>query len=206
MKGPKQNRRTNGKLAKIPMPLFSGETMDDYEHELGRWLHHRQPSVLSLRFKPLKERLYRHQFANQRVLNRTASVSAKELHTQETRPQSLLPKAKSDVQEANEPTGSRDQAKHNATKATSSTELAAKTSLSQKIPEIKAAERTSHQSSCALSQTRTNKSDQVPNVSHHSPNTPTLVPPARCQKDIQDKPRQRRQSQKRKTLCMHRMQ
>ncbi|EEY68440.1 uncharacterized protein PITG_04896 [Phytophthora infestans T30-4] len=141
MKGPKQNRRTNGKLAKIPMPLFSGETMDDYEHELGRWLHHRQPSVLSLRFKPLKERLYRHQFANQRVLNRTASVSAKELHTQETRPQSLLPKAKSDVQEANEPTGSRDQAKHNATKATSSTELAAKTSLSQKIPEIKAAER-----------------------------------------------------------------
>ncbi|POM62919.1 hypothetical protein PHPALM_27867 [Phytophthora palmivora] len=73
MKGPKQNRRKDGKLAKIPVPLFPGETMDDYEQEFGRWLHHRQTSVLSLRYKPLKERVYRHQFAQQRVMEKTRS-------------------------------------------------------------------------------------------------------------------------------------
>ncbi|POM62402.1 hypothetical protein PHPALM_28449 [Phytophthora palmivora] len=73
MKGPKQNRRKDGKLAKIPVPLFPGETMDDYEQEFGRWLHHRQTSVLSLRYKPLKERVYRHQFAQQRVMKKTRS-------------------------------------------------------------------------------------------------------------------------------------
>ncbi|OWZ14331.1 hypothetical protein PHMEG_00012211 [Phytophthora megakarya] len=78
MKEPKLKRK-DGKLAKIPVPLFTGETMNDYEQEFGRWLHGRQTSVLSLRYTPLKERVYRHQFAQQRSMKNT--------NTEQYRPQ-----------------------------------------------------------------------------------------------------------------------
>lgn len=51
--------------------------MDDYEQAFGRWLHQRQTSVLSLRLKPLKERVYRHQFAQQRVMRKPTSATPK---------------------------------------------------------------------------------------------------------------------------------
>ncbi|KAG1693644.1 hypothetical protein DVH05_023047 [Phytophthora capsici] len=66
----KPKERTNGQLNKIPMPLFPGETVNDYDREFGRWLHQRQTSLISLQNLPLKERVYRHQFARQRVMTR----------------------------------------------------------------------------------------------------------------------------------------
>ncbi|ETL85563.1 hypothetical protein L917_14908 [Phytophthora nicotianae] len=170
MKGPKLNRRSNGKLVKIPVPLFPGETMDDYEQEFGRWLHHRQTSVLSLRYKPLKERVYRHQFAYQRALKRTNSSKHPQL---EARSQSTISKAKDNVHDANEPPGSRDEAKQHLSKS-----LPPKNLLLPKNPqEDKAVERTSHHS-----RARTNKADQAqcasrisdtntPKVATQSPNT-----------------------------------
>ncbi|KAL3660115.1 hypothetical protein V7S43_015036 [Phytophthora oleae] len=79
IKGPKKTR-ANGKLNKIPMPLFPGETVNDYDQDFGRWLHQRQTSVASLQSKPLKERVYRHQFARQRVMKRMTVPSSKYPH------------------------------------------------------------------------------------------------------------------------------
>ncbi|KAG7381922.1 hypothetical protein PHYPSEUDO_005449 [Phytophthora pseudosyringae] len=56
MKGPKQSHRANGKLVKIPVPLFPGETMDDYEQDFGRWLHYRQTGLLAVMRQQLTQR------------------------------------------------------------------------------------------------------------------------------------------------------
>ncbi|KAG2790468.1 hypothetical protein PC129_g122 [Phytophthora cactorum] len=187
MKGPKQNRRPNGKLAKIPVPLFPGETMDEYEQEFGRWLHNRQTSVLLLQYKPLKERVYRHQFAYQRFLKKTTPTSSKDPDFQ-TRRQSPISKAKDDLHEANESSGSRDEAT-TFSKVYPPIHSNPTVSPPNEAPEHEAAERTSHHTSCALSRSSTNKGDHAESGSGHSDtNTPkvsTQAPTASSQKAIQ---------------------
>ncbi|KAF1790547.1 hypothetical protein GQ600_27949 [Phytophthora cactorum] len=173
MKGPKQNRRPNGKLAKIPVPLFPGETMDEYEQEFGRWLHNRQTSVLLLQYKPLKERVYRHQFAYQRFLKKTTPTSSKDPDFQ-TRRQSPISKAKDDLHEANESSGSRDEAT-TFSKVYPPIHSNPTVSPPNEAPEHEAAERTSHHTSCALSRSSTNKGDHAESGSGHSDtNTPKV--------------------------------
>ncbi|ETL32323.1 hypothetical protein L916_15081 [Phytophthora nicotianae] len=60
------------KLRKIPVPLYPGETFQDYEKEFRCWLYKHHQSIKSLRSQPLKERGFRCQFALDKVTTRSA--------------------------------------------------------------------------------------------------------------------------------------
>ncbi|KAG2944083.1 hypothetical protein PC115_g452 [Phytophthora cactorum] len=51
----------------IPVPLWPGESLQQYEREFGRWLAARRLSLVSMREDPVTERNYRLQFAQTRV-------------------------------------------------------------------------------------------------------------------------------------------
>ncbi|KAG3017140.1 hypothetical protein PC120_g11186 [Phytophthora cactorum] len=52
----------------IPVPLWPGESLQQYEREFGRWLAARRLSLVSMREDPVTERNYRLQFAQTRII------------------------------------------------------------------------------------------------------------------------------------------
>ncbi|POM62915.1 hypothetical protein PHPALM_27872 [Phytophthora palmivora] len=56
----------------IPVPLWPGESLQQYEREFGRWLASRRLSLAAMREDPVIERNYRLQFAHTRVARTNA--------------------------------------------------------------------------------------------------------------------------------------
>ncbi|RLN38033.1 hypothetical protein BBJ28_00001098 [Nothophytophthora sp. Chile5] len=75
------------RATKIPVPLWPGETREEYESKFRRWLAQHHVLLGSLRSQPVKERGYRHQFAHTRI------VASKTMHHEGTREEEFLSRA-----------------------------------------------------------------------------------------------------------------
>ncbi|KAF4028752.1 hypothetical protein GN244_ATG19551 [Phytophthora infestans] len=62
------------KLREIPVPLYPGETLQDYEKEFRCWVYKHHESIKSLRSQPMKERGFRCQFALEKVKTKSSGT------------------------------------------------------------------------------------------------------------------------------------